>query len=254
MNQLISHDKDPLGKALLAYMDGKEDATLQVYPDIGDSDILSARYLMRSAEDWPEVERRAVEACRGKVLDIGAGAGSHVLALQERGLEVTALDVSPGAVAVMQRRGVKRALLQNVWSFSDEKFDTLLLLMNGIGIVGDLKGLADFLDHLKHLLAPGGHILMDSSDIAYLFQEMGTKLPVWESRESYYGLAKFYMQYEETTGSVFPWLYVDYLLLEQIAGEKGYVAEKLYEDAHYHYLARLSLGNEDILSLSSVET
>jgi SAM-dependent methyltransferase len=241
MYEVLTPEKDPLGQALLAYMEGKGDAAIKVYPDVGEPDVIPASYLMRKAADWPELERRAVDACQGHVLDIGAGAGSHALVLQHRGLEVTALDISPGAVETMRLRGVKRALLRNSWTFSGEKYDTLLMMMNGIGIVGDIDGLIDFLEHLKQLLAPGGQILLDSSDIAYLFDEVGASLPAWTGKDDYYGCVMFYMRYETVVGEQFPWLYIHYPLLEQIAGEIGYEIRKIYEDDHYHYLAQLRI-------------
>jgi SAM-dependent methyltransferase len=241
MKEVLLSEKDPLGQALLAYMAGKEDAVIEVFPDVGDTDVIPARYLMRTPADWPELERRALEACQGHVLDIGAGAGSHALVLQQRGMDVTALDISPGAVETMQLRGVREPLLENIWTFSGKKYDTLLLLMNGIGIVGDIDGLYALLQHLKQLLAPGGQILLDSSDIAYLYEDSGIELPEWMRKEDYYGKVAFFMQYEQTVGEVFPWLYIHYPLLEQIAVETGYTVRHLYEDDHYHYLARLSL-------------
>ncbi len=241
MIDVLTPDKDPLGQALLAFMDGNADAFIDVYPDVGEQDVIPAHYLMRSPAGWPELELRAIASCRGRVLDIGAGAGSHALALQQRGYAVTALDISPGAVEVMRRRGIGRVFLQNIWTFSGETFDTLLLMMNGIGIVGDIERLAPFLEYLKELLAPDGQILLDSSDIAYLFRETGAPLPEWVEQEDYYGWVTFYMRYEEVCGDPFTWLYIDFPLLEQIAGEIGYHAEKLYEDDHYHYLARLTL-------------
>ena len=241
MIDVLTPDKDPLGQALLAYMEGKTDALIEVYPDVGEQDVIPVRYLMRAPAKWPELERRAVAACRGRVLDIGAGAGSHALALQQQARDVTALDISPGAVEVMRRRGIGRVFLQNIWTFSGETFDTLLLMMNGIGIAGDIEHLVPLLQYLKGLLRPGGQILLDSSDIAYLFRDMGTPLPDWVEYEDYYGLVEFYMRYEGVKGEAFTWLYIDYPLLEQIAGETGYQVEKVYEDDHYHYLARLTM-------------
>lgn len=237
---VLEAEKDPFGAAVLAYLKGEVSATVEVYPDVGEPDVIPAAYLMREPDKWPELERIAISACRGKVLDIGAGAGSHSLVLQQQEQEVHAIDISPGLVQAMKVRGIRQASLCDIWAFPGKGYDTILMMMNGIGIVGDLAGLRSLLLHLKDMLVPGGQILLDSSDIAFVYQGKEVSVPYWEKEEEYYGAVSFYMRYGKVIGEVFPWLYIDFGLLEQIAGELGYVAEHVYEDNHYHYLARLT--------------
>ncbi len=237
---VLEPEKDPFGAAALAYLKGEESATVEVYPDIGEPDVIPAAYLMREPDKWPELERIAISACRGKVLDIGAGGGSHALVLQQKGQTVHAIDISPGLVQAMQERGVKQASLCDIWAFSGKGYDTILMMMNGIGIVGNLAGLRSLLMHVKDMLVPGGQILLDSSDIAFVYQVQDVPVPYWEGEDEYYGAVSFYMRYGKVIGDTFPWLYIDFDLLEQIAGETGYATEHVYEDNHYHYLARLT--------------
>jgi len=188
----------------------------------------------------PEIEQMALELSHGKVLDLGCGAGSHSLFLQEKNLDITAIDISKRAIEACKLRGVKMAFQQDFWHLKDQKFDTIIALMNGTGICGALTNLPDFLTHIKSLLHPGGQVLIDSSDLIYMFEdEEGTlDLP---SQEKYYGEVEFYFEYNNERSSKFDWLYIDYNNLELYANQAGFKAEMILEGKHYDYLARLSL-------------
>lgn len=230
--------KDPIGAAMAAYMQGAKDAEVVVASDLTEDDVIPVHYLFRSIREMPELELLALEASKGSVLDVGAGAGSHSLALQERGQEVTALDISAGAVAVMQQRGVKRVLHQDVLALQEQQYDTLLMLMNGIGIAGNLVGLERFLEHAKTILKPGGQILLESSDILYMYEdeEGGVLLDL---NAGYYGEVKYNMRYKEEETGWFNWLFIDPAILEDYATQHGYTFEVLYEGEFGEYLARL---------------
>jgi SAM-dependent methyltransferase len=166
-----------------------------------------------------------------EVLDIGAGAGSHALVLQQRGFDVTALEISALAADVMQARGVKKVVTADIFEYNDHKYDTLLLLMNGIGLTGTLSNLKTFLQHAKLLLNKGGQLLFDSSDIAYLYEG---NLP---DTGKYYGELSYQYQYSRQTTDWFPWLYVDEKTLTTIAKEAGYMdMEVLLEDEYQQYM------------------
>ena len=231
---------DPFGTAMLDYFGGNLGATIQVFSDLAENDEIPVRYLFRSYSQMPNWEQKALEACYGEVLDIGAGAGSHTLHLQKIGMDVVAMDISPGAVDIMQSRGVENIIHGSIWDFTKRKFDTLLLLMNGIGLVGDLKGLNQFLGHAKSLLKPGGQILFDSSDIAYLYEKDNQEIL---NPDRYYGIISYQMCYGEVCGEIFDWLYIDYPRLEKHARVNGYTCEKLVEGGHYEYVASLKVKN-----------
>ncbi|MFP9118207.1 class I SAM-dependent methyltransferase [Flavobacterium sp. RNTU_13] len=233
--------KDLFGKAILDYQTGNSPEDLITETSITEEDEMSVAYLFRSYKEMPALEKKAMQLAKGKVLDVGCGAGSHSLYLQnERKLEVTAIDISEGAIEACTLRGIKNALCCNVLEFNSEKFDTIIMLMNGIGITGKLINISTYFQKLKSLLNPGGQILLDSSDIIYMFDEDedGGK---WIPAGDYYGEVVFTLHYKGETEIPFNWLYVDYNTLQNAAHANGLNCELVAEGDHYDYLARLSL-------------
>ena len=231
---------DILGKALLDYQKGNYIEDIKTFSSLDEEDSIPLPYLFRNYGEMPAIEQKALQLCRGNVLDIGCGAGSHSLYLQERGLQVTALDSSKGAIETCKQRGVKLSQNCSILDFKNQKFDTLLLLMNGIGIVGKLALLKTYLTHFKSLLNPNGQILLDSSDIIYMFdadKDGGHWIP--ESK-GYYGEVEFTMKYNGEIGKPFSWLYLDYKTLQNAAWDCQFECELVSEGEHYDYLARLT--------------
>ncbi|MFD2247675.1 class I SAM-dependent methyltransferase [Pontibacter ruber] len=233
--------KDPIGTAIQDYLKGNKRAEIVVESSITEDDVIPVDYLFRTRYEMPELEQLALDECSGRVLDIGAGAGCHSLALQEQGLEVVALDISEGAVEAMQQRGVQQVLRQDIFKLKGQQFDTLLLLMNGIGIVGDLKGLDRFLKHAATLLRPGGKILLESSDILYMYEEEDGSV-LLDLNAGYYGEVKYNMKYKDQASGWFNWLFIDPAILQDYAEKHNYSFELLYEGEDGNYLARLSLN------------
>ncbi|RPD48482.1 class I SAM-dependent methyltransferase [Hymenobacter sediminis] len=243
MSHSASTTPDPVGQALLAYQQGHLSATIAVHSSVADEEELPAAYFFRSLWEMPEMERTALEECRGRVLDLGAGAGCHALELQQRGFVVKAVDISAGAVQVMQERGVKEVSRHDIYDAAltqGEKFDTLLMLMNGIGLTGTLEGLERFLAHAKHLLAPGGQILATSSDISYLYEDEDGAL-VFDLNGPYYGEVEYTMHYAQEVGAPFRWIFADPAILQDYAEAAGYEVEFIEEDDQQQYLVRLTL-------------
>ncbi len=100
--------KDPFGKALLDYQNNVAIKDIETFSSIAGKDVLPLDYLFRNYQDMPKLEQQALDLCQGKVLDIGCGAGSHSLYLQEKGFDVSAIDISKGAIEVCQLRGLKK--------------------------------------------------------------------------------------------------------------------------------------------------
>lgn len=119
-----------------------------------------------------------------------------------------------------------------------ETFDTILMLMNGSGIIGKLENMAAFFQKMKQLLRPGGCILMDSSDLRYLFEDEDGSFLI-DLAGDYYGEIDFRMQYKNIKGDSFDWLYVDFQTLNLYAAGNGFEAELIKEGEHYDYLTRL---------------
>jgi len=234
---------DVLGQALWDYQSGHYTEDIITLSSLEEEDVLPLPYLFRTFEAMPFLEQRALQVSHGKVLDMGCGAGSHTLYLQKLGLDVTALDQSEGAIAVCRARGVTHTCCSDILEFSGPKFDTLLLMMNGIGLVGTLKQLPQYLEYFKTLLHPNGQILLDSSDIMYMFDgEMDAQKhqnPL--NQRHYYGEVTFIMCYKKVIGPKFNWLYIDYHTLKKIAENQKFNCEMIAKGNHYDYLARLTL-------------
>nr|WP_315182793.1 class I SAM-dependent methyltransferase [uncultured Flavobacterium sp.] len=233
--------KDLFGKAIHDYQTNNSPEDLITETSISDEDEMSVAYLFRSYAEMPLIEQKALQLSKGRVLDVGCGAGSHSLTLQnDRNLEVTSIDISPNAIQTCTLRGLKNAKVQDIMALENEKYDTILLLMNGTGIFGTLKQTANFLQKLKSLLNPNGQILIDSSDILYMFDddEDGGK---WIPGDGYYGELTFTLRYKNQKEEEFPWLYLDYNTLQNAAFANGLQCEMILEGEHYDYLAKLSI-------------
>lgn len=233
--------KDLFGKAILDFQTNNSPEDLITETSISEADEMNVAYLFRSYNGMPKLEQKALQLAKGKVLDVGCGAGSHSLTLQnDLNLDVTSIDISPNAIKACELRGLKNAKVQDVMTLENEKFDTILLLMNGTGIFETLKETPNFLQKLKSLLNPKGQILIDSSDIIYMFDEDedGGK---WIAGEGYYGELTFTVSYKKETEDEFPWLYLDYNTLQNAAFANGLQCELILKGEHYDYLAKLSI-------------
>lgn len=234
--------KDLFGKAILDYQTNNNPENLTTETSISEEDEMSVAYLFRNYSEMPKIEQKALQLAKGEVLDVGCGAGSHSLSLQnERNLNVTSIDISENAIHACRLRGLKNAKTQDVMTLDNEKFDTIICLMNGTGIFGTLEAIPKYLQKLKSLLHPGGQILIDSSDIIYMFDEDedgGKWIP---SENEYYGETTFRITYKGEKEKPFKWLFLDYNTLQNAAFDNELQCELILEGDHYDYLARLSI-------------
>lgn len=233
--------KDLFGKAILDYQLGNYTEDIKTETSISEEDDLPLPYLFRPYKEMPKLEQKALQLSKGNVLDIGCGAGSHALYLQnDRKMNVTAVDISPLAIETCKLRGIQNARELDIMTLKDEQYDTILLLMNGAGMCGRLKKLGNFLTHIKSLLAPGGQVILDSSDIIYMFDEDeedgGTWIP---ADHEYYGELDYIVKYKGEEEEPFDWMYIDYFTLKKAAESCGFQCELVLEGEHYDYLAKL---------------
>lgn len=236
---LLTTDKDPMGTAILDYLEHGKADKLRVFSSQFDEDEIPVRTLFRTEKQMAPLERTALQLATGRILDVGAGSGCHSLILQAAGKEVEAIDISPLSIEAMRRRGVKQATQANLFNESFcGSYDTLLMLMNGFGIIGRLENLPTFFRKAKQLLRPGGSILMDSSDLRYLYEDEDGSFVI-DIADDYYGEVDFKMQYKDIIGDPFDWLYIDFQTLSLYAAQNGFKAELVKEGKHYDYLARL---------------
>lgn len=237
----LSKDKDPMGAAIYDFHANGKAGKLRVLSSQFDEDEIPVKTLFRSLSQMPILEKEALKLATGKILDVGGGSGCHSLALQEMNKEVHAIDISPLSVETMKLRGVKNVELANLFDaqFADT-FDSILMLMNGSGIIGELSNMPAFFMKIKQLLNPGGSVLLDSSDLKYLFEDEDGSFLI-DLAGDYYGEVDFKMVYKDVEGDQFDWLYIDFQTLNLYAAEYGFEAELIKEGNHYNYLAKLTL-------------
>ena len=238
--------KDLFGKAILDYQTHNSPEDLITETSISEADEMSVAYLFRDFKNMPKLEQKALQLAKGKVLDVGCGAGSHALYLQEKGFDITAIDISENAIKVCELRGLKNCKVSDILDLDtdihqhDNKYDTILLLMNGTGIFGKMNQIPKFLQKLKSLLNEGGQIIIDSSDLIYMYdqdEDGAYEVPA----NGYYGELTFTIQYKGETEDTFDWLYLDYNTLQNAAIANGLECELVFEGEHFDYLAKLTV-------------
>ena len=236
-----NHDlvDDIYGKALSSYLRSPEKQVILVHSDIAETEPYPISWFFRESREFPELEKTALDLCRGRILDVGAGTGIHTLELQARNQDCTGIDISDGAVDCMAKQGVKNAKFQDFYAIENEKYDTLLMLMNGFGIMGKLEFVPQFFEKANELLNPGGQIIVDSSDLLHLYQEEDGSVMI-DLNSGYYGEITYQMEFEGEMGHPFPWLFLDFGLLKDEAQRAGFEAEKIYEEESNHYLAKIT--------------
>lgn len=237
MSSILSPQQDPMGAAIKEYYQTGKVGKLRVLSSMFDEDEIPVAYLFRSLREMSPLEQKAISMTRGRILDVGAGAGCHSVLLDD----VTAIDISPLSCEVMQERGIKNVLNINLFDESlAGPFDTILMLMNGTGIIGKLKNMPDFLDRIRLLLSKGGQLLVDSSDLKYLYENEDGTYDI-DPLGTYYGEIDYQMLYKKVKGEPFDWLYVDFDTLKLIAENNGFNCIKVLDGDHFDYLAQITL-------------
>jgi SAM-dependent methyltransferase len=229
----------PLGLGIKAYFETGERTPIKVHTVDGDVTPYPAELFFRTYDDFGIFDELACHYAHGRVLDVGAGAGCISLFLEELGYSVTALEITPEGTEVMRKLGLKDVRCGDFFELRGEKWDTILLLMNGIGFVGKLKQLDQFLEHCKTLLKPGGQILFDSSDLA--LADIGD-VDFRGDESTYHGEVWYQLEYKGIKGAPYYWLYVDQRTLKRHAEAAGYAFDVLEEAPEGYYFGRLVLA------------
>jgi SAM-dependent methyltransferase len=232
----------PYARALRDYFEGDTSATITLHSNLGENDSLPMNLFFRTPRDFFDFEIAALEHCRGRVLDAGAGTGVDALELQRRGVDVTAVDILPEAVEIMRKRGVKDARDGDMFRLnSGERFDTVLMMMNGTGPMETLDGLDRFLDRAPRLLNPGGRVVLDSAEAQYVEPMQHAPRIEWPDEPSLYlGESWIRLEYDGDLGSPFRELYVDHATLEGHAERAGWRCEVVFHEENGAYTAVLT--------------
>lgn len=225
--------KDVHGEAIFDFYKGDHSVTLKTYNSYGDPEEMPVEVFFRDHQDFTELENEAITCCEGKILDVGAGAGAHALFMQAFDMDVVALENSSGCIETLKHSGMKKIIKEDFFAHQ-AKYDTLLFLMNGLGLAGKLENLPYFFRHCEKLLNSGGQIILDSSDISYLYQE-GVTRP-----DHYFGEIQYQYEYKNKKGDWFDWLYMDAELLIKETKHLGLQTEILQTDEFDQYLARIT--------------
>ena len=231
---------DPMGAAIADYFKNGIAGRLRVMSSLFDEDEMPVDHLFREVDEMNEIEQTALKLSQGKTLDVGAGSGCHSLALQEKGLSVTAIDVSPLSVEVMKESGIDDVRLTNFYDPSFcEQYDTILMLMNGSGFIGKIQNMPQFFNRIDQLLTQDGQVLLDSSDLIFLFEDENGIANI-DLSSNYYGEVDYTMQYKNIKGHTFDWLYVDFDTLTHYAEQNGFKTQLILQGEHYDYLAKIT--------------
>ena len=188
-------------------------------------------------------EKEALDLCRGRVLDIGAGAGRHSLILQESGFDIVAIDICAQAVEIMKGRGIRNVKHVSIFEYNEGKFDTVLMLGHGLGIAGDLDGLEKLLQQIPRIITPGGQIIGDSLDVRCTQESVHLEYQKGRMQAgAYVGEMQLKLKYKDVVGPAFGWLHVDSDTLSMVAREHGWQATLICQNEDGDYLCQLTYG------------
>jgi SAM-dependent methyltransferase len=224
---------DILGSAIESYFLSKDDTPVRVFINRNEEPEMHPSIFFRHYRNMLKYEKIALKESQGKVLDLGCGAGCHALYLQGKGLDVTAVEISKKSAKVAQKRGVEKVINEDWRNLSLKNFDTVLVLMNGMGLAESPAELKIMFRKLKGFLSKSGSILIDSTDVTYAKADW----PMLDSE--YFGKVQFELKYKGKT-QCFPWLFIDFETAIQTAKSIRLHVEVLERARNGHFLLRLS--------------
>lgn len=233
-------NEDPISLGVFNYHFHRDNAPIFIHSDDFDTDEVLPSYFFRTYQAMPKVEQQALQLAKGRILDVGACAGCHSEYLQKKGMQVTAVEQSERCCKVMQNKGITDIRHLDFFQLNDEKFDTILLLMNGTGIAETLNGMDKLLKKLSELLNPEGQILIDSSDLIFLYTDDDGSAFINLAADRYYGELQFQTEYKKHKSPKFPWLYIDEDLLKEAVIRNKLRVKQIFKGNHFDYLAQIT--------------
>jgi SAM-dependent methyltransferase len=242
VSEPLSDEEDAFGRLLLDYLAGDTGQLILELDDGRAGPALPADVFFAENHAWPAQEQQVFEFVHGRVLDVGCGAGRHSIEAQRRGLDVVAIDISPGAVEVCRRREVRDVRLLPLAAIDAGlgTFDTVLMMCGNFGLVGAAADAVLALRTLHGMTTPSARIVLDSvdpyqdkdpADLAY--QERN------RARERLPGQVTIRLRYRDSATPWFELLNVSARELNDLAAEAGWHLAHLVEGEPSEYYAVL---------------
>lgn len=243
-NLIMKLNQDAFGQEILNYLQKKES-----YEIIERDDGLivmskGPKNYFAEFKDWPKIQKQAIKFARGKILDIGAGAGRVSLYLQKKGMDVTAIDNSPLAIQVCKKRGVKKAIvlpIEKIGKFKSSTFDTIIMFGNGFGLFGSFKKAKSLLKKLYRITSPNALIIAESTDpyktsdpfhlLYHRFNKKRGRMP---------GQLRIRVRFKTYIGEWFDYLLVSKDEMKKILKGTGWKIEKFIDSGKSIYIAVIS--------------
>lgn len=238
----MKNSQDAYGQQLLAQYYSRE-ATAEIierddlYIDTGsDAGTYFSEY-----RQWSPLEKRAVKLAKGRVLDVGCGAGRHALYLQEKGSDVTGIDNSPGAIKVCKLRGLKKAMVRpidEIDKFKVNSFDTIQMFGNNFGLFGNRKNARKILKKMARITSPEARIIAET--LNPYKTDNSFHLPYLRAnrrRGRMGGQIKMRVRFGKTIGEWFDYLFVSPVEMQEIIGDSDWQIEEFLDAQEANYIA-----------------
>jgi SAM-dependent methyltransferase len=233
----------PYEKALMDFFYGETENSIAFIREDGFTTEVPVKFFFRDKASFSPIEINALSMCKGRILDVGAGAGTHSLYLQKNSHDVYAMEMLPTLCDLLKMRGVRQVVESDVYQYTSNAFDTIIMLGHGLGMAQDLAGLNRLMKKLKVILKGTGSILCDSLDVGItdVPENLDYQKRI-EEQGRYRGEVQFKFRYGDVEGPYLKWLHVDYSTLEAYALKNNMICDLILEGHGGDYLARLKIS------------
>jgi len=232
-------EEDAFGQELYAAYAGEEVFEI-LERDDGLIDVMKTGEYFSQYEGWSPIEQKAMQIVKGRVLDVGCGAGRHSLYLQEKGFDVLGIDISPLAINVCRLRGLKNCKVVPIEAvnFKPNSFDTIIMMGNNFGLFADFKRARRLLKRFCRMTSEDALIIASSRDPYKTINPAHLeyhKLNKKRGRMS--GQVRIRIRYEKYVGKWFDYLMVSRKEMEQILLDTGWKIKEFLDSEGPHYIA-----------------
>lgn len=239
-SKTMKPEQDAFGQMMWAYYRGKEVCEIVERDDGYFSAYHGPKVYFSEYRDWPLIGQKAMQFAKGRVLDIGCGAGRHSLYLQKKGLEVLGIDSSPLAIKICKLRGLKKAEIMSLEDvdFKPDSFDTILMMGGNFGLLGSLTKARRLLKRFHKMTSEDALIIAETRDPyktdnpAHLEYH---KLNKKRGRMS--GQVRIRVRFEKTVAEWFDWLMLSKEEMRELLQGTGWKVSEFIESEDSRYTA-----------------